>query len=170
MTMTNRHNRKSDCFIFLTIEEMVPQNHLVRKLEKGIDFRFIYPKVEHLYSKVGKPSIDPVVLFKLLILNIVDGNNSMRKTCERAQTDMAYRWFLGYDAFDSIPNYSTWSQNYIRRYKEYSYLKGREINIISGETTRLATVIDITDDCHLLVKNENRVLTNRGLAYIIYCS
>ena len=118
MTMTNRHNRKSDCFIFMTIEEMVPQNHLVRKLEKGIDFRFIYPKVEHLYSKVGKPSIDPVVLFKLLILNIVDGNNSMRKTCERAQTDMAYRWFLGYDAFDSIPNYSTWSQNYIRRYKD----------------------------------------------------
>lgn len=118
MTMTNRHNRKSDCFIFLTIEEMVPQNHLVRKLEKGIDFRFIYPKVEHLYSKVGKPSIDPVVLFKLLILNIVDGNNSMRKTCERAQTDMAYRWFLGVDAYESIPNYSTWSQNYIRRYSD----------------------------------------------------
>ena len=118
MTMTNRHNRKSDCFIFLTIEEMVPQNHLVRKLEKGIDFNFIYKKVEHLYSSVGKPSIDPVVLFKLLIMNIVDGNNSMRKTCERAQTDMAYRWFLGYDAFDSIPNYSTWSQNYIRRYKD----------------------------------------------------
>ena len=118
MTMTNRHNRKSDCFIFMTIEEMVPQNHLVRKLEIGIDFNFIYKKVEHLYSSVGKPSIDPVVLFKLLILNIVDGNNSMRKTCERAQTDMAYRWFLGYDAFDSIPNYSTWSQNYIRRYKD----------------------------------------------------
>ena len=118
MAMTNRHNRKSVCFIFLTIEEMVPQNHLVRKLEKGIDFRFIYSKVEHIYSKVGKPSIDPVVLFKLLILNIVDGNSSMRKTCERGQTDMAYRWFLGLDAFDSIPNYSTWSQNYIRRYKD----------------------------------------------------
>jgi len=118
MTMTNRHNRKSDCFILMTIEEMVPQNHLVRKLEAGVNFNFIYPKVEHLYSSVGKPSIDPVVLFKLLILNIVDGNNSMRKTCERAQTDMAYRWFLGLDAFDSIPNYSTWSQNYIRRYKD----------------------------------------------------
>lgn len=118
MAMTNRHNRKSDCFIFLTIEEMVPQNHLVRKLEAGIDFNFIYKKVEHLYSPVGKPSIDPVVLFKLLVLNIVDGNNSMRKTCERAQTDMSYRWFLGLDAFESIPNYSTWSQNYIRRYKD----------------------------------------------------
>ena len=118
MTMTNRHNRKSDCFIFLTIEEMVPQDHLVRKLEAGIDFNFIYKKVETLYSSIGKPSIDPVVLFKLLILNIVDGNNSMRKTCERAQTDMAYRWFLGLSAFESVPNYSTWSQNYIRRYKD----------------------------------------------------
>lgn len=95
MTMTNRHNRKSDCFILMTIDEMVPQNHLVRKLEAGIDFKFIYAKVKKLYSPVGKASLDPVVLFKLLILNIVDGNNSMRKTCERAQTDMAYRWFLG---------------------------------------------------------------------------
>ena len=42
MTMTNRHNRKSDCFILMTIDEMVPQNHLVRKLEAGIDFKFIY--------------------------------------------------------------------------------------------------------------------------------
>lgn len=118
MTMTNRHNRKSDCFILMTIDEMVPQNHLVRKLEAGIDFKFIYAKVKNLYSPVGKASIDPVVLFKLLILNIVDGNNSMRKTCERAQTDMAYRWFLGLNAFEKIPNYSTWSQNYIRRYKD----------------------------------------------------
>ena len=120
MAMTNRHNRKNDCFIFITIEDMVPQNHLVRKLEAAIDFSFIYPKVEHLYSKVGRPSIDPVVLFKLLILNIVDGNHSMRKTCERAHTDLAYRWFLGVDAYETIPNYSTWSQNYIRRYSDSS--------------------------------------------------
>ena len=118
MAMTNRQNHKNDCFIFLTIEDLVPQNHLVRKLEAAIDFSFIYPKVEHLYSKVGRPSIDPVVLFKLLILNIVYGINSMRKTCERAQTDMAFRWFLGVNAYETIPNYSTWSQNYIRRYSD----------------------------------------------------
>ena len=118
MAMTNRQNHKNDCFIFLTIEDLVPQNQLVRKLEAAIDFSFIYPKVEHLYSKVGRPSIDPVVLFKLLILNIVYGINSMRKTCERAQTDMAFRWFLGVNAYETIPNYSTWSQNYIRRYSD----------------------------------------------------
>lgn len=114
--MTNRQNVKRDCFIYLTIDEIVPKDHLVRKLEAAIDFSFIYPKVAHLYSTVGKPSVDPVILFKLIILNIVDGNNSMRKTCDRAQTDVAYRWFLGLDINEKIPNYSTWSQNYIRRY------------------------------------------------------
>lgn len=114
--MTNRHNKKYDCFILYTIEELVPQNHLVRKLEKSIDFSFIYPKVEKLYSTIGRHSIDPVVLFKLLLINIIFGINSMRKTCEEAQVNLAYRWFLGLDITETIPNYSTWSQNYIRRY------------------------------------------------------
>ena len=116
MTMTNRNNQKCDCFIMMTIEDLVPQEHLVRKLEASIDFNFIYKKVGHLYSTIGRPSIDPVVLFKLLLLNLVDGNNSMRKTCRRAQTDVAYRWFLGLSVYEDVPNYSTWSQNYIRRY------------------------------------------------------
>ena len=50
--------------------------------------------------------------------------------------------------------YNGSDKDYIRRYKEYSYLTGKEINIIQGDSTRPATVIDITDDCHLLVKNE----------------
>ncbi len=62
MAMTNRHNQKRDRFILYTIEELVPSNHLVRKLENCIDFSFIYPKVEKLYSTIGRPSIDPVVL------------------------------------------------------------------------------------------------------------
>ena len=142
MAMTNRQNQKNDCFILLTIDDMVPQNHLVRKLEAGIDFTFIYSKVEHLYSKAGRPSIDPVVLFKLLILNIVDGNNSMRKTCNRAQTDMAYRWFLGIDVYESVPNYSTWSQNYIRRYKDSSIFDDIFNEILSQAIRR--NFVDVT--------------------------
>lgn len=118
MAMTNRHNQKRDRFIMYTIEELVPQNHLVRKLEKSIDFSFIYLKVEKLYSTIGRPSIDPVVLFKLLLINITFGINSMRKTCEEAEVNIAYRWFLGLDITEKVPNYSTWSQNYIRRYSD----------------------------------------------------
>ena len=118
MAMTNRHNRKQDSFIIYTIEELVPQDHMVRKLEEGIDFNFIYPRVKELYSTVGRPSIDPVILFKLLFINIIFGINSMRRTCEECKVNLAYRWFLGMEIDEEIPNYSTWSQNYIRRYKD----------------------------------------------------
>lgn len=83
-----------------------------------MDFTFIYDKVEHLYSKMGRASIPPVVLFKLIIINKVFGINSMRRTCEECKVNLAYRWFLGLSIEDDIPNYSTWSQNYIRRYKD----------------------------------------------------
>ena len=73
MAMTNRNNAKLDCMIYYTLDELVPQDHLVRKMEEALDFRFIYPKVQHLYSRHGRPSIDPVVLFKMLIINIVFG-------------------------------------------------------------------------------------------------
>lgn len=118
--MTNRNNSKLDGIIYYTLDELVPQDHLVRKLEDALDFRFIYPKVQHLYSRHGRPSIDPVVLFKMLILNIVFGINSMRRTCSEIEVNLAYRWFLGLSIDEKIPNFSTWSQNYIRRYKDSS--------------------------------------------------
>ena len=117
MAMTKQEYKK-DCMILSTIEELVPKEHLVRKLETCIDFRFIEELVKDLYSVCGRPSIPPVVLFKLIFINIIFGINSMRRTCEECKVNMAYRWFLGLSIYDDIPNYSTWSQNYIRRYKD----------------------------------------------------
>ena len=118
MAMTNRDNIKLDSIIMYTLDELVPQEHLVRKLENALDFRFIYPKVQHLYSRQGRPSIDPVVLFKMLMINILFGYNSMRRTCQEIQVNLAHRWFLGLSIDEPVPNFSTWSQNYIRRYKD----------------------------------------------------
>lgn len=118
MSMTKYNNIKNDCIILNTLEELVPQEHLVRKLEATIDWRFIYPMVEKLYSKIGRPSIDPVVLFKMIFINYLFGINSMRRTCEEIKVNIAYRWFLGISMNDKVPNYSTWSQNYIRRYSD----------------------------------------------------
>ena len=72
--------------------------------------------------------------------------NAEKNIKEKIVADVVNRFFNMYNGVDNC---------YIRRYKEYSYLTGKEINIISAETIRPATVIDITDDCHLLVKNEN---------------
>ena len=118
MAMTNRDNIKLDSIIMYTLDELVPQEHLVRKLENALDFRFIYPKVQHLYSRQGRPSVDPVVLFKMLMINILFGYNSMRRTCQEIQVNLAHRWFLGLSIDEPVPNFSTWSQNYIRHYKD----------------------------------------------------
>ena len=117
MAMT-KQTKKNDCMILSTLEELVPAEHMVRKLDNCIDFRFIEELVSDLYSESGRPSVPPVVLFKLIFINIIFGINSMRRTCEECQVNMAYRWFLGLSIYDDIPNYSTWSQNYIRRYKD----------------------------------------------------
>ena len=116
MAMTQRNNAKNFGFMMGTIEEYVPENHLVRKLEETIEWGFIYPRVSSLYSDMGRPSIDPVILFKMIFINYTFGINSMRRTCEEIKVNLAYRWFLGIGLEESVPNYSTWSQNYIRRY------------------------------------------------------
>ena len=69
-----------------------------------------------LFQTVDKVTVDS--LFKMLIINIVFGINSMRKTCQEIEVNLAYRWFLGLSIDEKIPNFSTWSQNYIRRYKD----------------------------------------------------
>lgn len=101
--MTNRHNAKHDKFILYTVEQLVPQDHLVRKLEDAIDWNVFYDKVAHLYSTAGRPSIDPVVMIKMIVINKVFGLNSMRKTCRELEVNLAYRWFIGYDIDEKIP-------------------------------------------------------------------
>lgn len=124
-----------DPFIMNTLEQLVPQDHLVRKLNYAIDWDFIYPHVKNLYSPVGRPSIDPVILFKMLVINIVFGLKSMRKTCREIEVNIAYRWFLGISFDDCVPNYSTWSQNYIRRYNDSNVFEEIFLHIV-GELHR----------------------------------
>ena len=130
MAMTRRNNAKDFGYIFGTIEEFVTENHLVRKLEETIDWCFIYPLVSSLYSSIGRPSIDPVILFKMIFINYCFGINSMRKTCEEIKVNLAYRWFLGISLEEAVPNYSTWSQNYIRRYGDSEVFDEMRKNIL----------------------------------------
>ncbi len=102
----------------LTIDQLVPQDYLVRKLEAAIDFSFIYPLVENLYSSLGRPSIDPVVLFKMTFIQYVFGIRSMRQTIKEIETNMAYCWFLGFGFHTEVPHFSTFGKNYARRFQD----------------------------------------------------
>ena len=99
------------------IEDLVPQDHMLRKIENAIDFDFIYDEVKELYSQDnGRPSIDPVCLVKLCIINYLYGYNSMRRTIRECEVNMAYRWFIGYDIAEKIPHFTTFGKNYMRRF------------------------------------------------------
>jgi transposase len=101
------------------IDEMVPHDHLLRAVEDSIDFSFIYDEVKDLYSEThGRPSIDPVVLVKLLLLQSLYGIRSMRQTIKEVEVNVAYRWFLGYGFREKIPHFSTLGKNYVRRFQE----------------------------------------------------
>lgn len=104
---------------FVSIEDLVPAEHLLRAIEKSINFDFIYDEVKDLYSENnGRPSIDPVVLIKLLMLQAIYGIRSMRQTIKEVEVNVAYRWFLGYGLQEKIPHFSTFGKNYERRFKE----------------------------------------------------
>ena len=131
-------------FILYTMDELVPEDSLYRKIDKYIDFSFIYDEVKDLYClENGRASIDPVVLFKLVFIQALDGLKSMRKTCEKIKVDAEYRWFLGIPFGESTPHYSTFSQNYIRRFSgtevfENIFVKiveqAIEYGLVKGET------------------------------------
>ena len=100
-------------------ESLVPPEHLLRKVDKAVDFRKLYEIVEPLYSEEeGRPSVDPVVLFKIVLLQHLDGIPSLRGTLRRAQTDIAYRWFFGYTLNEELPHFSTVSYNFRHRFTE----------------------------------------------------
>lgn len=103
---------------FVCLEQLVPENHLLRKIENVMDFSFIHDLTEEYYSEdKGRPCLDTVILFKIIFLNFLYGKNSVRATIEEINVNNAYRWFLGIPLNEKVPNYSTFSQNYIRRFK-----------------------------------------------------
>ena len=117
--------------LITTMEEIVPENSLFRKIDKYIDFTFIYDEVKDLYCENnGRPSIDPVVLFKLVFIQALDGIKSMRRTCEKIKVDAEYRWFLGIPFGEDTPHFSTFSKNYERRFKGTDIFENIFINIV----------------------------------------
>lgn len=104
---------------FVCINELVPKDHLLRKVDQAIDFSFIQPLVKDLYCPDnGRPALDPTLLFKILILGYLVGARSERQLMRDIQVNVAYRWFLGLNLTDPVPDASTLSQNRRRRFND----------------------------------------------------
>ncbi len=106
-------------FEFVCLEQLIPQDHLLRKIDGIIDFGFIREEVKHLYSENnGRPGLDPVVMFKILFIGYLYGVRSERQLMREIDMNLAYRWFLGYNITEKIPDHSTISQNRRRRFQD----------------------------------------------------
>ena len=117
--MLRSNREKQQAYEFVSIEELVPQDHLLRKVYKYIDFSFIDEKVRPLYcADNGRPAIDPVVLFKMIFLGYFYGIRSERQLEREIQTNLAYRWFLRLGLTDKVPDHSTISWNRRTRFKD----------------------------------------------------
>lgn len=127
----------------LDIDSMIPEDHLLRQIKDHVNFGFIYEKAAPYYSNVGRKSIDPVILIKMLLIGYLYGIKSERRLEEEVSLNLAYRWFCEIDLMHRVPDHSTFSQNRKRRFKDAGIfreifneivLKCVQLGIVSGET------------------------------------
>jgi transposase len=117
--MINKMDSTQQQLEVVYIENLVPKDHILRKINQYIDFSFIRELTKDLYcDNNGRPAFDPIILFKMLFIGYLFGIRSERQLEKEIQVNVAYRWFLGFSLTDKIPDHSTISQNRIRRFKD----------------------------------------------------
>ena len=94
--MMGRQSRQT-AMIFVDIESLIPENHLLRKIERMVSFDFIYDLLAPYYPATGRPSVDPVSMFKMLLIGYLYVIKSERRLVEEVQLNIAYRWFCGFE-------------------------------------------------------------------------
>ena len=98
-------------FYEFSIEDHVPQDHLLRSIDRFVDLSSIRRHLSEFYSHTGRPSIDPELLIRMLLVGYCLGIRSERRLCEDVRLNLAYRWFCRLDLSDPVPNHSTFSKN-----------------------------------------------------------
>ena len=160
---------QQDELILMTMEQMVPKDHLLRKIDTSIDLSFINEKTRSLYSQdKGRNCIEPVILFKIVLLQYLYGLKSMRATIKQCETDASFRWYLGIPFGQPIPHYSTFSQNYLRRYVNTTIFEEIFETILQLAVKRkLVSGRDLfTDSTHIRANANNRKCTNQIQAVV----
>jgi transposase len=99
-------------------ENVTPTTHLLRLIEKPISFAFVRERLKSSYSDTGRPSIDPELLLRILLIGYLYGITSERKLVEELRMHLAWRWFTGLGFDQEIPHHSTFSKNRHGRFQE----------------------------------------------------
>lgn len=116
--MMGHHSRGEALFYYFRLEDQVPENHLLRLIDKHISFEFVREQLKATYSETGRPSIDPELLLRILLIGYLYGITSERKLVEELRMHLAWRWFTGLSFDQEVPHHSTFSKNRHGRFQE----------------------------------------------------
>lgn len=109
--MKGQQQPQQSLFACVRLEEMIPPDHLLRRIQQAIDFTFIDRLTGPLYSERGRPSVPPQALVRMMMVGYLYGLTSERRLCQEVQLNLAYRWFCGLGLEDKVPDHSTFSKN-----------------------------------------------------------
>ena len=116
--MGRRKQHQGQFFYEFRLDDVVPDDHLVRKIRGVLDLSWVYAALAPFYSETGRPSIDPVLMIRMLIIGYVFAIRSERQLCREVQVNLAYRWFCDLGLEDSIPDHSAFSRARNERFRE----------------------------------------------------
>ncbi|RLA42939.1 MAG: IS5/IS1182 family transposase, partial [Gammaproteobacteria bacterium] len=109
--MGRKDKPQSPLFYSFNLDEVVPQDHLLRKIDRFLDLSDLRQHLASYYSHTGRPSVDPELMIRMLIVGYCLGIRSERRLCEEVRLNLAYRWFCRLSIEDKVPDHSTFSKN-----------------------------------------------------------
>jgi transposase len=116
--MMGQQPRTESLFYYFRLEDQIPEDHLLRMIDHYVDFRFVRERLKSFYSSTGRPSIDPEVLLRLLLVGYLYGITSERRLLEEVRMHLAYRWFVRLSLEQEVPDHSTFSKNRHGRFRQ----------------------------------------------------
>jgi transposase len=117
-------NDQGRLFYSFCLEDVVPDDHLVRGISAVLDLSWVHAELAPYYPKIGRPSIDPVLIIRMLLIGYVFGIRSERLLCREVRVNMAYRWFCGLSIEDTIPDHSAFSRARNERFRDSDIFRG----------------------------------------------
>ncbi len=116
--MMGQQPRTESLFYYFRLEGQIPEDHLLRLIDRYVDLSFVRERLRSFYSSTGRPSIDPEVLLRLLLVGYLNGITSERRLLEEVRMHLAYRWFTRLDFSQEVPDHSTFSKNRHGRFRQ----------------------------------------------------
>src|SRR4030067_1938605 len=118
-----RTDSQDRLFYSFNLDEHIPQNHLLRGIDRCLDLSELRQHLAGYYSHTGRPSIDPELMIRMLIIGYSFGIRSERRLCEEVHLNLAYRWFCRLGLDGRVPDHSTFSKNRHGRFRDSDLLR-----------------------------------------------